>query len=29
MIKNFRIIAYLEGLSFLILLLVAMPLKYV
>ena len=29
MIKNFRIIACLEGLSFLILLLVAMPLKYV
>ena len=28
MIKNFRIIAYLEGLSYLILLLVAMPLKY-
>ena len=29
MIKLFRIIAYLEGTSFLVLLLIAMPLKYV
>ncbi|MFA5503925.1 MAG: DUF3817 domain-containing protein [Vulcanimicrobiota bacterium] len=29
MLKTFRITAYLEGLSFLVLLLIAMPLKYV
>lgn len=29
MVKAFRIIAYLEGSSFLILLLIAMPLKYI
>ena len=29
MVKAFRIIAYLEGISFLVLLLIAMPLKYV
>lgn len=29
MIKAFRITAYLEGISFLVLLLIAMPLKYV